>query len=87
MLRLVGSDERWVQSFVADWRTAVEDPAERAMLTFVEKLTLTPGAMSEGDTDALRSAGFDDPGIFQITVIAGYFAYLNRVADALGIGR
>ena len=37
--------------------------------------------------DALRNVGFDDRGILQITLIASWFNYINRVADALGVGR
>jgi len=35
----------------------------------------------------LRAVGFDDKGILQITLIASWFNYINRVADALGVGR
>ena len=41
----------------------------------------------EWSMDKLREAGFDDTGILQITLIASWFNYINRVADALGIGR
>ena len=37
--------------------------------------------------DLLRAVGFDDTGILQITLIASWFNYINRVADALGVGR
>jgi alkylhydroperoxidase family enzyme len=37
--------------------------------------------------DALRKVGFDDTGILQMTLIASFFNYINRVADALGVGR
>ena len=43
--------------------------------------------MSREDLDKLRAVGFDDKGILQITVIASWFNYINRVADALGVGR
>jgi alkylhydroperoxidase family enzyme len=39
------------------------------------------------DIEALRAAGFDDRGILQITLIASWFNYITRVADALGVGR
>ena len=39
------------------------------------------------DHDKLRAVGFDDTGILQITLIASWFNYINRVADALGVGR
>lgn len=57
------------------------------MLAYVEKLTLTPGAMTRDDVEALRAAGFDDRGITQIAGIAAMFSYLNRMADGLGTGR
>ena len=39
------------------------------------------------DHKKLRAVGFDDRGILQITLIASWFNYINRVADALGVGR
>jgi len=52
-------------------------------------VTLTKDATrcSRADHDALREAGFDDRGILQITLIAAWCNYINRVADALGVGR
>ena len=72
---------------MADWRAAVTDPAEVAMLTWTEKLTRSPGAMERADLEAVRAAGWDDTAIFRIAGIAAYFNYLNRMADALGVGR
>ena len=43
--------------------------------------------VSPVDHEQLRNAGFDDRGILQITLIAAWFNYINRVADALGVGR
>lgn len=55
------------------------------MLTFVVKLTLTPGEMTREDSEALRSAGFDHTAILDITQVAAYYAYVNRLADGLGV--
>lgn len=55
------------------------------MLDFAVKLTLTPGDMNAADTDQLRSAGFSDRDILDIVEVTAYYAYANRVADALGI--
>ena len=55
------------------------------MLTFAVKLTKTPGAMNDADVDALRSVGFSDRDILDIVEVVGYYAYANRIADALGI--
>lgn len=57
------------------------------MLSYVEKLTKAPASVGRDDLDALRTVGFDDTGILQINLIAGWFNYINRVADGLGVGR
>jgi len=57
------------------------------MCDYVVKLTKDAVQCSPGDLDKLRAAGFDDKGILQITLIASWFNYINRVADALGVGR
>jgi uncharacterized peroxidase-related enzyme len=59
--------------------------ADRAMLDYVLKLTHTPGKMVEADADSLRNHGFDDRGIHDICSIAAYFAFVNRIADGLGV--
>jgi alkylhydroperoxidase family enzyme len=57
------------------------------MLDYVVKLTKDATQVSKDDIQALRAAGFDDRGILQIALIASWFNYINRVADALGVGR
>ena len=57
------------------------------MIDYVVKLTKDATKISAVDHEHLRSAGFDDRAILQITLIASWFNYINRVADALGIGR
>jgi alkylhydroperoxidase family enzyme len=57
------------------------------MLDHVVKLTQDATQVSRADIEALRAAGFDDRAILQITLIASWFNYINRVADALGVGR
>ena len=57
------------------------------MLDYVVKLTQDATKCSPEDHRALREVGFDDRGILQITLIAAWFNYINRVADALGVGR
>ena len=55
------------------------------MLTYAEKLTLEPWRMVEADVIALRDAGFTDADILDINQITGYYAYVNRLADGLGM--
>jgi alkylhydroperoxidase family enzyme len=57
------------------------------MLDFVVQLTKDATKITRDDHAKLRAVGFDDRGILQITLIASWFNYINRVADALGVGR
>jgi len=76
-----------VAALEADYRSAPISDQERAMLDYVVQITRDATQISPADHDRLRSAGFDDRGILQITLIASWFNYINRVADALGVGR
>lgn len=55
------------------------------MLTYSVKLTLSPGDIVRSDVEALRSVGFDDRDILDIAEVVGYYAYVNRIADGLGV--
>ena len=68
-----------------DFRQADLSPADRAMCEYVEKLTLKPWEMAEADVIALRTAGFSDSAILDINQVTGYYAYVNRLADGLGV--
>ena len=57
------------------------------MLDYVVQLTRDATRITREDHERLRAAGFDDQAILQITLIASWFNYINRVADALGVGR
>jgi len=76
-----------VAALEADYRTAPISEQETAMLDFVVQVTRDATRISPADHDRLRAVGFDDQGILQITLIASWFNYINRVADALGVGR
>jgi alkylhydroperoxidase family enzyme len=55
------------------------------MLRYVDKLTRTPGRMRVEDLKPLRVAGFSDADILHIAEVAAYYAYVNRIADGLGV--
>lgn len=74
------------QRIEEDWRSAGLDAKRHAMMAYVEKLTLTPWDVGEADVAALRSAGFSDRDILDIAEVVGYYAYVNRIADGLGVG-
>ena len=70
-----------------DYRKAPISEQEKVMLDYVVQITRDATRISPADHERLRVAGFDDKGILQITLIASWFNYINRVADALGVGR
>ena len=80
-------DDELVQALRKDFRTAAISEQDRVMLEYVETLTKNATRIGKDDHDRLRAAGFDDRGILQVTLIASWFNYINRVADALGVGR
>ena len=80
-------DDGLIAALREDYTKAPITEQERVMLDFVVKLTKDATKNSPKDIEALRAVGFDDQGILQITLIAAWFNYINRVADALGVGR
>jgi uncharacterized peroxidase-related enzyme len=80
-------DKELVEALETDYTTAPITDQERVMVEYAVKLTKDATRVSREDMDRLRQAGFDDRAILQITLIASWFNYINRVADALGVGR
>ena len=76
-----------VQALRKDFRTAPISGQNKVMLEYVVKLTKDATQCSPEDHKKLREAGFDDRGVLQITLIASWFNYINKVADSLGVGR
>ena len=56
-----------------------------SLLAYADKLTLTPAAVGAADVDALRAIGLDDRAIHDACAIVAYFAFVNRIADGLGV--
>ena len=84
LLRLT-NDKALVEALKTDWRNANLSAADWEMLAYTEKLTLTPWEMVEADVIALRSVGFSDAAILDINQVTGYYAFVNRLADGLGV--
>ena len=80
-------DPELVAALEEDYRNAPISEQEKVMLDYVVQITRDATRISPADHDRLRAVGFDDKGILQITLIASWFNYINRVADALGVGR
>ena len=70
---------------VRDWRNAPLAPPDRALCEFAAKLTHDQHRMTASDLEVLRSQGFDDPAIHDAVQVIGYFNYITRVADGLGV--
>jgi uncharacterized peroxidase-related enzyme len=80
-------NDEMVAALQKDFRTAPISDQNKAMLEYVVKLTRDATQCTPEDHKKLHAVGFDDKGILQITLIAAWFNYINRVADALGVGR
>jgi len=80
-------DEELVRALEQDYTKAPITTAERVMLDYVVQITKDATRIGPQDHRRLREAGFEDRAILQITLIASWFNYINRVADALGVGR
>jgi uncharacterized peroxidase-related enzyme len=76
-----------VEALQQDYRSAPISEQDRVMLDYVVQLTNDATRITPAHHERLRAAGFDDRAILQITLIASWFNYINRVADALGVGR
>ena len=89
MLRVKGVDgenqANLLSALASDFTTADLPAIEKAMLNYAVKLTRSPGNMVKKDVEALRRAGFDDRAIHDICAITAYFAFVNRIADGLGV--
>ncbi len=77
--------DAFVHAVAGDWREAELTPGDRALCEFAAKLTHDQQAMSPEDLEAMRAHGFDDTTIHDATQVVGYFNYITRVADGLGV--
>lgn len=85
---LIGDDARAdrIETALRDRRPEdALDGGELALMRYAEKLTLRPGEMEKADVDALFDAGFDDGQILEVNQIIGYFNYVNRLLNGLGV--
>lgn len=73
---------------VWDYRAASEEllsDADRALCDYAVRLTHAPGEMGRKDIDELKAQGFTDAQITIAVQVIGYFNYINRMADGLGV--
>lgn len=84
LLRFVKKPE-FVEALKNDYRIAELTPRQRAMLDYADKLTREPWAVTELDLAPLRDVGLEDRAILDLNQAVAYFAYVNRIADGLGV--
>lgn len=68
-----------------NWKTASLSESDKALCSWAEKLTLTPGEMNLEDVKVLERSGFSQSAISDAAQVVGYFNYINRIADGLGV--
>jgi uncharacterized peroxidase-related enzyme len=85
VLRRLIRDDDLLAQLKEDYTQAPLPTADQAMLDYATKLTLTPSAVTSADVQTLREAGFDDRAILDMAQITAYFAFVNRLADGLGV--
>ena len=78
-------DDELADRLEADWKQAPLCPRRRAIVDYVAKLTRNPAQMSKADLEPLRAAGLEDADILAVAEVAAYYAYVNRIADGLGV--
>ena len=78
-------DQDLAEQLKKDWRAAQLSDIDKILCSWVEKLTLTPGNMNKKHVEKLESVGFSQSAISDAAQVAGYFNYINRIADGLGV--
>ncbi len=84
-LRRLTKNDTLVAQLKQDYRQAEISESDRAMLDYAVKLTKTPWAVEKRDVEKLQHAGFSDAAILDINQIVGYYNFVNRLADGLGV--
>ena len=70
---------------IRDYTRAQISPMDRALLDYAVKLTREPWAMKQIDIQMLREPGWSDAAILDLNLVASYYAFVNRLADGLGV--
>ena len=78
-------DSRLADALMEDYRAAPVESEMKQLLAFVEKMALDATRIGPEDIERLRSAGFSDRAILDAAHVTGFFSYMNRVVQALGV--
>lgn len=84
-LRAEVEDKSWADKVTQDWRTAKLSQQDSALCAYAEKLTRSPAKITKEDTQGMKATGLSDRAIHDAAQVIGYFNYINRVAEGLGV--
>ncbi|GAC1344960.1 MAG: hypothetical protein NVSMB18_23660 [Acetobacteraceae bacterium] len=82
-VRKLSGDAQLGEMMAFNYRVAELPARQRAMLDYAVQLTAAPHTVTETDWQALRGHGFSDADLFDITEVAAFFNYTNRVAHGI----
>ena len=77
-----GLDATVVDQVLEDWRTAPVDDRLRAMLGYLEKLTLAPDSLTKADIAQLHACDLTDEAIYEAAYVCFMFSIIVRLADS-----
>ena len=80
----IGDEETLDMLMNADGLETLE-PRLSNIVRHAEKHTSAPSAMTESDLGELRAVGLSDRDILDLSLIVGYFNFVNRIAQGLGV--
>ncbi|HIF41813.1 MAG TPA: hypothetical protein EYQ74_12025 [Planctomycetes bacterium] len=84
-LRRLVDDEALLNGLEAEHLPEDFPPRLGAMVDYALKLTREPSSMERSDVETLEAAGFDHGAVLAIAEVTAYYAYVNRIADGLGV--
>lgn len=71
--------------FATSWPTYDLDPKTRALLGYAKTLTESPLLVDDATIEMLRTAGWDERGIYEATALIGLFNFSGRMEAAAGL--
>ena len=84
-MRRLTKDEHLTAEFATTWPQYDLDPKTQALLAYAKKLTQEPSMVEDSDIEDLRSAGWDEQGIYEATALISFFNYTGRMEAASGL--
>ena len=84
-MRRLTNDEHLSAEFATTWPQYDLDPKTHALLAYAKKLTQEPSMVEDSDVEELRSAGWEEHGIYEATALISFFNYTGRIEAASGL--